>query len=75
MSRSQSGREFLVEIATMRAEPGSRRELHIEAPIEDLAVSEARVPDGAPVVVDVLLESVSGGILVSGTVRAPWVGE
>jgi len=33
------------------------------------------VPQGSEVVVDVGLEWVHGGILASGTVSAPWVGE
>ncbi|MDA8292425.1 MAG: DUF177 domain-containing protein [Actinomycetota bacterium] len=39
-----------------------------------LEVSGSRVPEGSPVRASVLLESVHGGILVSGTVSAGWTG-
>ena len=43
--------------------------------IPDLAITSARVPDGAEVDVQVVLEAVEGGITVLGTVTAPWTGE
>jgi uncharacterized protein len=40
-----------------------------------LKITSSRVPHGADVAVDVVLEASDGGIVASGTVRAPWVGE
>jgi uncharacterized protein len=40
-----------------------------------MAITEAAVPDTAPVAVDVTLEAVEGGVVVKGNVTAPWVGE
>jgi uncharacterized protein len=47
----------------------------VSAPIEELAVSGSAVPHGSPVTIEALLESVHGGILVTGTVTASWEGE
>ena len=41
----------------------------------ELALSSASVPDGAEVVLDGELESISEGIVLTGTVTAPWTGE
>ncbi|MGI8698094.1 MAG: YceD family protein [Mycobacteriales bacterium] len=56
--------------------PGSMRRLHrtVPAPAE-LRVGLVGVPVGAPVELDLRLESVMDGVLVSGTVRAPLAGE
>jgi len=73
-SRRHRGRPFVVAVAGLLREPGSRRQVEVDAPIEDLAVSGSHVPDGALVHVSALLESVHDGILVSGTVSAKWEG-
>jgi uncharacterized protein len=49
--------------------------VHIEACIPELSITSCRVPEAEPVSVDLVLESVSGAILVTGTVAAPFVGE
>ena len=66
---------FLVGVAALRRQPGARRHLELEGELEDLAVSSSAVPAGATVRFDAVLESVHDGILVTGTVRAPWQGE
>lgn len=69
-----TARPFLAHVARLRRTIASRLHEQIVAPIDGLEVTGSRVPDGAPVSVDVVLESVSGGIEASGTVEAPWVG-
>jgi uncharacterized protein len=56
--------------------PGSMRvvERTVSAP-EDLGLELIGVPQGEPVRLDLRLESVSEGVLVSGTITAPIVGE
>lgn len=71
----EGGDPFRVEVGALRRHPGERRELHCAGEIEELFVSASRVPDGAKVLIDGVLESVSGGILVTATVTAPWEGE
>lgn len=41
----------------------------------DLAVTSSGVPAGAEVTVDADLEIANGGVVVTGTVATPWVGE
>jgi uncharacterized protein len=56
--------------------PGAMRELHrtIDAPTE-LGLELIGVPVGAPLDLDLRLESVSEGVLVTGTITAPVEGE
>ncbi|HYT09222.1 MAG TPA: YceD family protein, partial [Mycobacteriales bacterium] len=56
--------------------PGSMRAVRRSVPAPaDLGVGLARVPEGAPLELDLRLESVVEGVLVSGTVTAPVTGE
>jgi len=48
--------------------------VQVEGPIPELYVTSSQVPEGAPVVLAGSLESVSGGIVVTATVTAPYVG-
>lgn len=66
---------FLVHAAALRRVPGTTRsELRLGV-IDDLGSVGVAVPEGAPVEADVTLASYPGGIMVTGTVSAPWVGE
>lgn len=47
----------------------------MEGPIPDLFVTGSRVPDGAPVLLEGLIESVHGGLVVTAGVLAPFEGE
>jgi len=44
-------------------------------PLSGLAITSSAVPAGAAVTVDADVEIVDGGVVVTGTVSAPWVGE
>src|ERR1700756_3055120 len=70
-----SRRPFLVDVVALRRHPGYREHLVTNARLGGMAITEAAVPDDAPVGVDVLLEAVEGGVVVKGTASAPWVGE
>jgi len=67
---------FVLDVRELGRRPGSMRAVRrgIPAPA-DLGVELARVPAGAPVELDLRLESVVEGVLVSGTVTAPVTGE
>ena len=67
--------EFLVPIAQISKAPGSRRQVSFTGTLPDLEVSASRVPAGEPLQVDAMLESVSEGILVTGTVKTRFEGE
>lgn len=66
---------LVVPVTELVRHPGSRKHVCTTADADGLALPEARVPDGAPLTVDVELEALSDGIVVHGTVSAPWVGE
>ena len=61
-----------IDVADLLTHPAARRAVHLEAPVDSLAGSAARVPDDEPIVLDLVLERVSDGIVVRGTVRAVW---
>ena len=67
-------RELTVLVADLLRHPGSRRTEQISVVLPGLAISSARVPDDAPIEVDVVVESLSSSIVVAGTVAAPWTG-
>jgi uncharacterized protein len=67
-------RPFLVHAATLRRSVGKRRHETLRGPVEGLDSSGSAVPEGAEVAADVVLESILGGVAVSGAVRAPWAG-
>ena len=64
-----------VGIADLRRRPGTRRRVTEAVPLDDLAVSTAAVPSGSPVEVDLELETLSDGLVATGTIGAPWVGD
>lgn len=70
-----STRPFLVHVAKLRRVLGTRWHEVRAGTIDDLAGSGAAVPAGAEVGADVVLESLAGGVAVTGTVTAPWTGE
>lgn len=72
--RRRDRRPFVVPVRSLRAHPGRRQELHLSGELPGLAVSFAHVPEGSEVRLDGSVESVIGGVIVAGTVRAGWVG-
>jgi uncharacterized protein len=66
---------LLIGVTELRRRPGTQREVEVAAPVEGLAITTARVPEGAEVEVVGLLEAIEGAITLTGTVRAPWVAE
>ena len=67
-------RPFVVHVAKLRRAIGTRWHEVRRGAIEDLACSGSAVPERTEVEADVVLESVFGGVAVTGTVRAPWAG-
>ena len=56
--------------------PGSQREVTLTVPAPaDLGIEVLRVPEGAPVELDLRLEAVMEGVLVTGTATAVLEGE
>jgi len=75
VTRKDGRRPFAVAVAVLRKHPGMRSQLKVSAPIPDLQVSYSKVPEESEVELDVVLESVLGGVVVHGTVSADWEGE
>lgn len=66
---------WLVPITTLRRSLGNRREEHRVGRVGELHVADSCVGADAEVAADAVLDSVDGGIEVTGTVLAPWTGE
>jgi uncharacterized protein len=60
--------ELRIEVADLLAHPGARRELRLEARLDDLRTSVASIDD--PVVLDLVLERVPEGVVVRGRLQA-----
>jgi uncharacterized protein len=73
MSRS-AGTSLLVNVADLVRRPASRRLVEVEAPLEEVTVVDSRIPGGSLASSHLELESLSDGLVVSGTVTAPWEG-
>lgn len=69
-----ASRPFVVHAAKLLRQLGSRWHEVRRGVVDDLACSGSAVPAGAEVEADVVLESVIGGVAVTGTVRAQWTG-
>jgi uncharacterized protein len=68
-------RPLLVSVADLLRRPGARRAVQRLVVLPVLALSTAAVPDDEAAVVDLMLESIANGIVATGTIRVPWVGE
>jgi uncharacterized protein len=62
-----------IDVADLLAHPGTRRDVRVSAPLDDLVGSAARVIDAVDVAVT--LERIPDGIVVRGTVRTRWQGQ
>jgi len=74
MAQTTASRPFLVHASRLRKAVGTRWHEVRRGVIEDLACSGSAVPEGAEIEADVVLESVVGGVSVTGTVQATWTG-
>ncbi len=76
--RAERGRRspFVIDVSGLGRRPGSMHELREDIPSPmRIGLDLIAIPVGAPVELDLRLESVSEGVLVTGTVSAPTVGE
>jgi uncharacterized protein len=71
---------FVVPVARLRRRAGERSHEVRRGPFDPDGVlapprpADTRVPDGAEAEADLVLESFFGGVMATGTVRAPWTG-
>jgi uncharacterized protein len=80
MARHRTRRDarapYVIDVARLGRRPGSMLELTetVQAPAR-IGIALVGIAQGAPVELDLRLESVSEGVLVTGTVAAPTTGE
>ena len=74
-ARPPERRPFQVQVAALRKQNGAPRHEHREGGVPDLGAVSVVVPEGEPVVLDLILAPYPGGILATGTVSATWRGE
>jgi uncharacterized protein len=70
MSKHVTEPALAVDVRELLQKPGAHKHVVVRAPLEDLATPVASVPPDRPVTVDVEIESVVEGLLVTGTVSA-----
>ena len=63
---------FRIPVANLLRRPGASRTVQLEGALSDVRGPGAQVTAGRPIAVDLTLERVSEGIVVRGTIRAPW---
>jgi uncharacterized protein len=63
-----------IGVAELRRHPGDRMAVDRDVDLDGIAVSSAEVPAGTPGHLDVVLESLTDGVTVTGTLRVPWAG-
>jgi uncharacterized protein len=66
---------FRIDVVELRRKLATRKRLQRAATMSGLAVGSTFVPEDEPIVVELELESVSNGVMVVGTIGAPWEGE
>jgi uncharacterized protein len=67
---------FVIDTRTLGRRPGSMRKDSYTVPAPaDLGVEMVGVPEGTEIELDLMLEAVMEGVLVSGTARSPLSGE
>ncbi len=64
---------FRIDVADLLTHSGSRRDVSLAVPLDDLGVDTWRI-DG-PVDITLTLERIPDGIVARGTLRATWVAE
>ena len=72
--RKTASQPFRVNVRSLRATPGTRKELHVAGALSELRVRDAWVPDDKEVRFDGFIESTLGGVTVGGAVTAPYEG-
>ena len=71
---------FVVHVARLRRVPGTRLHEVRTGPVDPegliapRSAADSSVPEGADAICEVTLESFDGGVMVTGTVAAPWRG-
>lgn len=65
-------RALRVPVVELLRRPGNRRHLGLEVPVGGLAVVDSHVAEGEPVTVELELEALTDGVVVTGTLTVAW---
>jgi uncharacterized protein len=75
-SRPQSNSPWVIDTRALGRRPGTLRAMRLAAPVDEpIGLDVVAVPPGAEVDLDLRLEAVAEGVLVSGTAAAVAVGQ
>jgi len=67
---------LVVGVTELLRHPGTRRDILLSAPLDDLAITSSGVVEGSEVDVRLTLEAMSDtAVTATGTIRADWTGE
>lgn len=75
MSAEPAPPKLLVSVTEIRRHLGSRLAVHSVLEAEGMGLTDVHVVDGADLVLDGELESISEGVVLTGAVTVPWAGE
>ncbi|MBO2463038.1 MULTISPECIES: YceD family protein [Actinomadura] len=76
LSRLDPNAPLVLDTRALSRQPGSSREMRLSVPApEDFGVEMVGVPEGAAIELDLRLEAVLEGVLVTGTATVPLEGE
>lgn len=66
--------DLRIGVSEIRHHPGDRLRVERDVDLEGIAVTTAAVAVGSSAHLDVVVESLSDGVTVTGTLEVPWVG-
>ena len=69
------GHPLLINVVELRRSVGNQREVHEEVALDDVALASVRVVLGSSLDINLLLETMSGGVNATGSIRGRWDGE
>jgi uncharacterized protein len=72
---TQARHPLRVGTAELLRRLGTRKPFHERVTLDGLHISTADVPRGGEIDVDLVLESISSGLVVEGKITAPWEGD
>jgi uncharacterized protein len=70
----RGGDGLRIPVVELRRRTAQRRRWQSDARLDDVRISDTRLDTETPVVLDLLMESVPDGVVVTGEVRATWAG-
>ena len=70
-----TARPLVIGIADLRRQPGTRRRVQRAVVLGGLGITTASVPQGGEIGLNLELETMLPGLVATGSITVPWVGE